>query len=339
MTATQCLCTLTTGDGVKINNRGVCNLCSDLEQEIKEGIWHKSFMPNESKSRNDLKSKLEEVKNRKNRSNYDCLLHLSGGKDSVMALYELINIYDMRVLAFMHDNGFESDAAKNNAKNASDILGVDLVYFKHENAFKPFYHFFRSDLYKKIDVCTFCEHFQEPFHAFAQQLMNIYDIPIEITGSATDANIPQPLLCNDHELISEFLEANENIFRLKNNELLCKYVNETNKRVRINYWAEVPQNMESTIKTVKEFLNWKPKHSDSTDTGCDLCYIQMLIDNKIPPRRSVYKYIKAYDIRMRHVTPEFYNKDRAKLAEQEEDEICIKTKEMLKIFNLNLDDL
>jgi len=243
MVVLQCLtCGLSTEDGVKINKHNICNICNDFEQEKLNGIYHKDYMPNELKSRDNLLLKLEQIKNRKNRSNYDCLLHLSGGKDSVMVLYELKKNYNMRVLAFMHDNGFESETTKKNARKACNILGVDLVYFKHENAFKPFYHFFRSN-YKKIDICTFCEHFQEPFNAFAHRLMDIYNIPVEVTGSTTNADKPQPLLCSDYEYVSMFLKENEDIFHLQNNEFLCQRVDESKERVRINYWSEVPQNI------------------------------------------------------------------------------------------------
>lgn len=97
--------------------------------------------------------------------------------------------------------------------------------------------------------------------------------------------------------------------------------------------------MELTIKTVTEFLHWKPKHSDGTDTGCILGYIQMLLDNKYPRKRTAYNYIKAYDIRMGHAVPEFYTKNRLKLTEQEQNKIDKETIKMLKIFNLDANDL
>jgi|TergutMp193P3_1026864.scaffolds.fasta_scaffold01341_8 hypothetical protein len=334
-------CQLTTEDGIQIASNGMCDLCNDFEQKKQEGYVFKDYKGNESESRKSLLTRIQDIKNRENQGKYDCLLHLSGGKDSVMALYELKNIYDMRILAYMHDNGFESEEAKNNVKNATDILSVDLIYLKQEVAYKPFYHFFRSGLYKKVDVCAFCEFFQEPFHSFAHQLMDIFGIPVEITGSAANADIQQPLLNNNYELVQDFLNKNNEVLELKNNELLCQRVDMTIKRYKINYWAEVPQDMALTIKTVTELLNWKPKHSDSSDTGCNLCYIQMLLDNKYSSasKRTAYKYIKAHDIRMGHATPEFYVKNSSKLTEQEQEDIIRKTNKVLELFDLNADDL
>lgn len=58
---------------------------------------------------------------------YDCLIRVSGGKDSLSALYRLVTEYDVKVLAFTYQNVFTHPQATENLQRAIKILNVDLV--------------------------------------------------------------------------------------------------------------------------------------------------------------------------------------------------------------------
>jgi len=60
---------------------------------------------------------------------YDCLVPLSGGKDSTYALYLCDKIYDMKCLAVTFDNGFLSEHAKTNIKNAVATTRADHIFY------------------------------------------------------------------------------------------------------------------------------------------------------------------------------------------------------------------
>jgi tRNA(Ile)-lysidine synthase TilS/MesJ len=45
---------------------------------------------------------------------YDCLVPLSGGKDSTYVLYLCARVYGLKVLAMNFDNGFQSPLAREN---------------------------------------------------------------------------------------------------------------------------------------------------------------------------------------------------------------------------------
>jgi hypothetical protein len=64
---------------------------------------------------------------RQRNSKYDCIVPISGGKDSTYTLYRLVTTYGMRPLAFHYDNGFLDEQATRNLKKAVELLGVDLV--------------------------------------------------------------------------------------------------------------------------------------------------------------------------------------------------------------------
>lgn len=57
----------------------------------------------------------------------DCLMLLSGGKDSTYALYQLVE-HGLTPLVFSLDNGFISDGAKANIERAVADLGLELVW-------------------------------------------------------------------------------------------------------------------------------------------------------------------------------------------------------------------
>jgi tRNA(Ile)-lysidine synthase TilS/MesJ len=79
-----------------------------------------SYAPIEYKGEPKLEELLDTYRTRN-------IVAVSGGRDSTFMLYELIDAYDMRVLAYNYDNGFVSEQAKLNLKEITDATGVDLV--------------------------------------------------------------------------------------------------------------------------------------------------------------------------------------------------------------------
>jgi acyl carrier protein len=81
----------------------------------------------------------------------DCLVLLSGGKDSTYMLYQLCHI-GLHPLVFTLDNGFISDAAKTNIRHVVQALGVELVVgtTPHMN------EIFVDSLKRFANVCNGC---------------------------------------------------------------------------------------------------------------------------------------------------------------------------------------
>jgi hypothetical protein len=120
MSATICSrCVLPdTFPGVKIQD-GLCNHCrkagsADEIRSRKKGLWPQID---------------EAVEAARGQGEYDCIVALSGGKDSCYTLKLLVDRYKLRCLAVAVDNGFWSDKAAANCKTVTTALGVDLVVF------------------------------------------------------------------------------------------------------------------------------------------------------------------------------------------------------------------
>jgi amino acid adenylation domain-containing protein len=128
---------------VTFNDDGVCNLCVDFDT-FRDDVFQYF------KTMDDLQAIVTRAK-AESRGEYDCLMLYSGGKDSTYVLSQLVEI-GLRVLAFSLDNGYISEEAKENVRQVTDHLGVDLVFATtpHMNAI------FADSLERFSNVCQGC---------------------------------------------------------------------------------------------------------------------------------------------------------------------------------------
>jgi hypothetical protein len=119
--------------GIEFNEEGVCNYC----------LTHKKWR---YKGEEELGKLLGSFRNKGER--YDCLVGVSGGRDSSYALYYLVKVCDLRVLAYTSETGFIPESARINMENMTDILGIDLVVEEHDFLRKCIKHNFSSWLRK-----------------------------------------------------------------------------------------------------------------------------------------------------------------------------------------------
>jgi hypothetical protein len=104
---------------IRFDEEGVCNYCHEQSTPMK--------LLGEEKL-------LEVIKARRQKSSqYDCMVALSGGRDSSYALFYLVRKLGLKVLAYTVDNGFMPEDTKLNVKNATRILGVDHLWQKHND--------------------------------------------------------------------------------------------------------------------------------------------------------------------------------------------------------------
>jgi hypothetical protein len=98
--------------GITFNDSGVCCYClAYKEQEL---------LPEEEFNEIIATAK-------KKGSRYDCVVPLSGGRDSSFILYLARVVYDMKVLAVNYDNEFRSEQALINMTTACKLLNIDFL--------------------------------------------------------------------------------------------------------------------------------------------------------------------------------------------------------------------
>lgn len=114
---TKCVLPSTT-PGIEFDRNGVCNYCNTYE-------------PMKVQGEEKLKETLDAF--RGTGREYDCLVGISGGRDSTYALWKLVNDYKMRVLAYHYILPWRSEQARVNMENALNILGIDCISFELPN--------------------------------------------------------------------------------------------------------------------------------------------------------------------------------------------------------------
>jgi len=129
--------------GTTYDSEGVCNLCRAYESYADKAEAY-------FKTPEEFKSIVQDMKAART-GDYDCLVMLSGGKDSTYMLYQLCAL-GLKPLVFTLDNGFISDEAKANITRVVQALGVDHVFGRtpHMN------EIFVDSLKRFANVCNGC---------------------------------------------------------------------------------------------------------------------------------------------------------------------------------------
>ncbi len=127
--------------GVKILD-GICNVCHDFE-------LYKTYSSDFFDNIEAFSKLMNKANNSK--SDYDCLLLYSGGKDSSYVLYRLVQM-GYKVLSFTFDNGYISEGALDNIKRVTDALGVEQITIQLDKFDKVF----KESLKAESTVCEGC---------------------------------------------------------------------------------------------------------------------------------------------------------------------------------------
>ena len=153
------------GQNIFLDNQGICSICHQ-HNEKKDS--------NPKYLETDL---LKLLKKHKSKSDYDCMVMCSGGKDSTLALYYMVKKFNLRVLAYTFDHGFENKQALKNIENATDKLSVDWLYFRTNFMKDAFREIIKSR--SKTTICHICAlwYTQLCYNTAAN-----YKIPVLIAG-------------------------------------------------------------------------------------------------------------------------------------------------------------
>jgi glucosamine--fructose-6-phosphate aminotransferase (isomerizing) len=101
-----------TANGIQFDENGLCQLCRD----------YKKIMP---KGEEELRKEIEGYVNKE--AEFNCVVPVSGGRDSSYALYYAKEILGLRPIAVHNDNDFETEIARENMGNMTKALNVPLV--------------------------------------------------------------------------------------------------------------------------------------------------------------------------------------------------------------------
>ncbi len=159
--------------GSNFNHKGEC-------------YWCRTNFPNyKPKGIGELKRKIEE--NIKSKSNIDCLVGLSGGKDSSFALMKLKKEFNLRVEAFIYIHEGSTQFSIDNAESLCQELDVKLhkVSLKNNAHLKSFHSFFKAWIDSPTTIkagmtCVACKH----LHILGLEIARRENIPMIVWSTS-----------------------------------------------------------------------------------------------------------------------------------------------------------
>jgi N-acetyl sugar amidotransferase len=116
---TKCICD-TTVPGIYFDQKGECNFCK-LQDKMD-----KTYPLNE-KGAKKFEKLILKIKKDGQGKKYDCVLGISGGRDSMFTLHYLVTVLKLRPLAVHFNDGFGNPVAGENMRKGTKKLGVDLI--------------------------------------------------------------------------------------------------------------------------------------------------------------------------------------------------------------------
>lgn len=158
-----------TTEGASFNEDGLCMGCQAQETK-KEVYW--------PDKRKELDAILEEAKDCAG-DNYDCIVPISGGKDSCYQLHVIVKEYGMKPLAVTFNHGGFTKTGLYNLYTCLDKFNVDHMQFTLNN-----------DLIKRIQkrsietIGDYCWHCHAMVNSYTLQTAVNYNIPLIIWGES-----------------------------------------------------------------------------------------------------------------------------------------------------------
>jgi len=278
---------------ISFNDKKVCNYCSE------------NFPPYFPEGDEKLSRFLQE--NIREGTNADCLVGLSGGKDSTYALVKLKEEFNMRVEAFTYVHEGSASFSIENAKNTCKKLNIKhhIVSLDKQTHLKTFNGFFKAWLKAPSPTtaamtCVACKH----LHILGLEIAEKRNIPM-IVWSATPFEEP-PFLAikryTDGKKLKQVSNTKSSILllkeMLKTKEFPATFINNFN--ICINGCLAV--NPEATYLKRKfpkvipvlffHYHNWEPKLIKE--------YIKAKVDWKFPDDKEdwhsdcLFHYFKEY---------------------------------------------
>lgn len=98
--------------GISFDEKGECSICKTYKKKIVKGT-------------EELKKILR--KNQNAQSYYDCIVPLSGGRDSCYMLHYIVNELGLRPVAYTYDWGMVTDLARRNIQRMCSALEVEHI--------------------------------------------------------------------------------------------------------------------------------------------------------------------------------------------------------------------
>lgn len=141
-TCTKCV-TPETSESLKFDHHGACSVCAQINFKNEKVDW------------SSKKKEFDLILNKyRGKSEYDCIIPFSGGKDSTFTLWYIVTQKKLKPLVVRFDHGFYRKNLQENTEKTISKLGVDFLNFKPN--FKLVKMIMLESLIRRGDFCWHC---------------------------------------------------------------------------------------------------------------------------------------------------------------------------------------
>ena len=162
-------CMPETSEGIEFDEMGICRGCQSSEHKMRIN-W--------AEREKELKKILQHYRS-KSGNNYDCIVPISGGKDSTFQLHVLTKIYNLKPLALTFNHNWYSDTGIYNLWNSLEKMNVDHIMFTPNRSLVN--RLAKKSLYEIGDACWHCH---SGIPAFTLQVAVKFNIPLIVWGES-----------------------------------------------------------------------------------------------------------------------------------------------------------
>jgi N-acetyl sugar amidotransferase len=173
-------CMPETNEFQEFDEMGICNACRSSEQKMKID-WN---------AREKKLAKIFSDAKKNSGNNYDCIVPISGGKDSCFQLHIIVKIFKLTPLAVTFSHNWWTKTGKYNLENILEKLGVDhMMYTPNRGLINKLA---KKSLKMIGDSCWHCHAgvWSYPFHVatkFKIPLIIYGESPADFSGQKTYA--------------------------------------------------------------------------------------------------------------------------------------------------------
>lgn len=247
-----------------IDDNGICNYCRKYEEQVK--------LLGDPKKRNEyIVKKIDEIKKYGKNKPYDCILGLSGGRDSSYLTWWLKQ-QGLRVLLIHLDNGWNSELSVQNINKLCNYTGYDLYTHVIEwNEFRELQKaYFRADV---IDIEALTDH---AIYAIILKKSVEFKIKYIITGMniSTESVMPKDWVFKKRDSVNilDIVRKNSNV-KIKTYPYISftknLFYHLFHKLEIVDPLNYLPYNVEEAEQILISQAGWVPysrKHGESTFT-------------------------------------------------------------------------
>ena len=163
-----------TWEGLTFNEEGVCNICREYDKQIVIDWKEREQQFSKLLRHYASYAKRKGIK-------WNCIVGISGGKDSIYTLWAMKHKYGMTPLAVTAEHGLPlGEEGEWNLREVPARMGIDHIFFRGDRILRN--KIARCGMEIMADWCTFCHLSVGAFHAWVAKG---FGVPLSIFGEPT----------------------------------------------------------------------------------------------------------------------------------------------------------